>query len=168
VGSLYKIVAKSLANQLQRVVGKVVSETQTTFVKDRQILHGLLIANEAVDEARKMKKELLLFKVDFEKAYDSVDWNYLDAVMTRMEFPTLLRKWIKACAVTTYAHVLVNFSPTPEFPLKRGLCQGDPLSPFIFLIEVEGLNIMMKAVVDSNLFIGYKFGGHDRLSISHL
>jgi hypothetical protein len=73
VGSLYKILAKVLANRLRLVVGNVISETQTTFVKDRQILDGILIANEVVDEARKLNKELLLFKVDFEKAYDSVD-----------------------------------------------------------------------------------------------
>jgi len=85
-------VAKLLVNRLRLVVGKVVLESQTTFVKDRQILYGLLIANEAVDEARKIEKELLLFKVDFEKAYDSVDKNYLDAVMTRVAFSTLWRK----------------------------------------------------------------------------
>ena len=50
-------------------------------MRDRQILNGILIANEIVDEMSKYKKELLLFKVDFEKAYDSVDWGYLDAVM---------------------------------------------------------------------------------------
>ena len=54
-------------------------KTQTTFVHDRQIMDGLLIANEAVDEARKFKKELLSFKVDFEKAYDSINWIYLNA-----------------------------------------------------------------------------------------
>jgi len=73
VGSLYKILSKVLANRLRMVIGKVISDTQFAFVKDRQILDGILIANEVVDEARKMKKELLLFKVDFEKAYDSVD-----------------------------------------------------------------------------------------------
>jgi len=73
VGSLYKILAKVLANRLRVVLSSVVSETQSTFVKNRQILHGILIANEVVDEAHKLKKELLLFKVDFEKAYDSVD-----------------------------------------------------------------------------------------------
>jgi hypothetical protein len=93
VGSLHKSVAKLLANRLQLVVGKVVSsETQTAFVKGRQILDGLLIANEVVDEVRKCNKELLLFKVDFEKAYDSIDWDYLDAFMMRMAFPTLWRK----------------------------------------------------------------------------
>ncbi|KAK2356846.1 DNA-(apurinic or apyrimidinic site) endonuclease [Trifolium repens] len=73
VGSLYKILAKVLANKLRLVIGNVVSEAHTTFVKSRRILDGVLIANEVVDEARRSKKELLLFKVDFEKAYDSVD-----------------------------------------------------------------------------------------------
>ncbi|MCI21997.1 cysteine-rich receptor-like protein kinase [Trifolium medium] len=74
VGSLYKILAKVLANRVHLVIGSVIFETQTAFVKDRQILDGILIANEVVDEARRFNKELMLFKVDFEKAYDSVDW----------------------------------------------------------------------------------------------
>jgi hypothetical protein len=55
------------------LIGKVISETQSTFVKDRHILDGILIANEVVDDAKKRKKETLMFKVDFEKAYDSVE-----------------------------------------------------------------------------------------------
>jgi hypothetical protein len=97
VGSLYKILAKVLANRLKMVIGTVVSDTQTTFVNNRQILDGILIANEVVDEARKAKKELMLFKVDFEKAYVSVDWGYLDAVVHKMAFPVFWRKWIKEC-----------------------------------------------------------------------
>ncbi|GAU33774.1 hypothetical protein TSUD_393360 [Trifolium subterraneum] len=146
VGSLYKILAKVLANRLRTVIGRVISESQTAFVKDRQILDGILIANEAVDEARKSKKELLLFKVDFEKAYDSVDWGYLDAVMGRMSFPVLWRKWIKECVCTATASVLVNGSPTDEFPLERGLRQGDPLSPLLFLVAAEGLHVLMQAM----------------------
>jgi len=168
VGSLYKILAKLLANRLRRVVGKEVSESQTTFVQDRQIMDGLLIANEAVDEARKFKKELLLFKVDFEKAYDSIDRIYFDAVMSCMGFPTLWRKWMKECIGTASASVLLNGSLTTEFPLKRGLREGDPLSPFLFLLATEGLNVLMKAVVDSHLFTGYKFGAQRGSSVSHL
>lgn len=86
VGSLYKILAKILANRLRQVIGSVVSEVQPAFVKNRQILDEILIANEVVDEARKSKKDLMLFKVDFEKGYDSVDWGYLDEVMGSMFF----------------------------------------------------------------------------------
>ena len=152
VGSLYKILAKVLANRLKIVMGKVVSDTQTTFVKNRQILDGILIANEVVDKARKEKKELMLFKVDFEKAYNSVDWGYLDTVMKKMAFPLLWRKWIKECVSTATASILVNGSPTEEFPMQRGLHQRDPLSPFLFLPAAEGLNVMMSSVVRNNLF----------------
>jgi hypothetical protein len=89
VVSLYKFLAKVLANRLRLVIGSVISESQTTFMRDRQILDGILIANEIVDEAPKSKKELMLFKVDFDKAYVSVDWGYLDDVMGKMSFPTL-------------------------------------------------------------------------------
>ncbi|CAJ2644440.1 unnamed protein product [Trifolium pratense] len=168
VGSLYKILAKVLANRLRQVIGSVISESQTAFVKNRQILDGILIANEVVDEARKFKKDLLLFKVDFEKAYDSVDWGYLDAVMGRMAFPNLWRKWIRECVCTATASVLVNGSPTDEFSLRRGLRQGDPLSPFLFLLAAEGLNVLMEAMVARNLFTGYSIGGQGSVSVSHL
>jgi hypothetical protein len=148
VGSLYKIFAKVLANRLKMVIESVIFESQTTFVTDRQILDGILIVNEVVDETRKSNKELLLFKVDFEKAYDSVDWGYLDAVMGRISFPTLWRKWIRECVCTASALVLVNGSPTYEFPLERGLRQGDSLSP--------------------SIFTGYTIGTQDPISVSHL
>jgi hypothetical protein len=168
VGSLYKILAKVLANRLRMVIGSVISESQTAFVKDRQILDGILIANEVVDEARKTKKELLLFKVDFEKAYDSVDWGYLDAVMGKMAFPPLWRKWMRECICTATASVLVNGSPTEEFPFQRGLRQGDPLSPFLFLVVAEGLNVMMSTMVERDQFVGYSVGEQDSMVVLHL
>jgi hypothetical protein len=78
---MYKILAKLLANKLHLVIGSVIFETQSMFVKDRQILDAILIMSEVVDDARKSKKELLLFKVHFEKAYDFMDSGYLDVVM---------------------------------------------------------------------------------------
>ncbi|GAU37415.1 hypothetical protein TSUD_361200 [Trifolium subterraneum] len=155
VGTLYKILAKVLANRLRMVLGSVISESQSEFVKGRQILDGILIVNEVVDEAGRVKKDLMLFKVDFEKAYDSVDWGYLDSVMGKMGFPTLWRKWIRECVCTATASVLVNGSPTEEFPFERGLRQGDPLSHFLFLLAAEGLHVLMEALVERNLFTGW-------------
>ena len=141
MGSLYKILAKSLANRLRLVISSVVSELQSTLVKNRQILDGILIANEVVDEAHKCKKELMLFKVDFEKAYDSVNWGYLYSIMERMPFPIMWRKWIRERVGTTTTSALVNGSHTKEFSLHRGLLQGDHLSPILFLLMAVGLNI---------------------------
>lgn len=168
VGSMYKILAKVLANRIRLVIGSVISDAQSAFVKGRQILDGILIANEVVDDASKRKKELLLFKVDFEKAYDSIDWSFLEEVMVKMGFPILWRKWIKECVGTATASVLVNGSLTNEFSLGRGLRQGDPLSPFLFLLVAEGFNVLMEAMVARRLFHGYCVGSHDPLMVSHL
>ena len=109
---MYKILSKVLANRLRFIMGSVISDSQSAFIKGRQILDGILMANEEVDKARKCNKELLLFKVDFENANDSIDWGYLDEVMKLMGFPTIWRKWIKECVGTALASVLVKGSPT--------------------------------------------------------
>ena len=88
--------------------------------------------------------------------------------MKKMNFPTLWRKWIMECVSTTSTSDLVNGSPTDKFKFERGLRQGDPLSPFLFLIAVEGLNLMMKALVVAGLFSGYKVGANNQVSITHL
>ena len=168
VSSLYKILAKVLANRLRGVIGYVISDSQSVFIKGRQILDGILVANEIVDEARRSKKELILFKVDFEKAYDSIDFDYLDEVMKKMGFPTLWRKWINECIRTATASVLVNGSPTDEFPLGRGLRQGDPLWPFLFLLAAEGFHLLMASLEVHDLFAGYPVGRSDTTVVSHL
>jgi len=85
-----------------------------------------------------------------------------------MGFPTLWRKWIKECIGTTSASVLVNGSPTDEFYLERGLKQGDPLSPFLFLLAAEGFNVLMESLLLHNIFAGYKVGASDPEVVSHL
>lgn len=120
------------------------------------------------DEDRYRNKELLLFIVDFEKAYDLVDLHYLDMVMANMNFPRLWRKWIFECVGTTTTLVLVNGSPTKEFPIARGLHQGDPLSPFLFLLAAKGFNVLMNVVVDANRFTGYGVGRVGEVHLTHL
>jgi len=168
VGNMYKILEKVLANRLMSVIGSVISDSQSAFIKGRRILGGILVANEIVDEARKRRKEFLLFKVDFEKAYDSIDSGYLDEVMRKMDFPTLWRKWIKECIGTAADSILVNGSLTEEFSLDMGLRQGDPLSPFLFLLAVEGSHVLMKTMSLNHLFNGYSVGSSNPVVVSHL
>lgn len=157
IGCIYKLISKVIANRFKKVIGPVISESQSAFISDRQILDVILLTNEIVDEARRKKKEVLLFKVDFEKAYDSVDWKFLYILMTNMGFHENWRKWIAECLKTFTVSVLINGSPTNEFRMERGLRQGDYISPFLFLTVVEGFNILMKKAVNGGKFGGYKF-----------
>jgi len=168
VRCMYKVQAKVLANRLRGVLGSVISNSQSAFVKGKQILDGILIVNEAVDEARRFNKELLMFKVDLEKAYGSLDLNYLDSMMSNMNFPTLWRKWISECVGTATTSILVNGCPTDEFKIERGLRQGDPLSPFLFLIVAEGFNILMQALVEAQLYKGYGVDRVGEVRLTHL
>ena len=94
VTGVYKILAKVLANRLKEVLGDTISTTQGAFVKDRQILDVVLVANEAVEEYQSKKKNGLVCKVDFEKAYDHIRWSFLDKVLEMKGFGKRWRKWI--------------------------------------------------------------------------
>ncbi|GJS89195.1 RNA-directed DNA polymerase, eukaryota [Tanacetum coccineum] len=137
------------------------------FVKGCQILDGLMLVNEVLAWYKKKKKRAMVLKIDFEKAYDSLSWEFLDRMMEFMHFPIQWRKWIRASLHSARASILINGSPTVEFRLQRGLRQGDPLSHFLFIIAMEGLHVAMEDAIASNFFQGLKIG-NDELSISHL
>ncbi|KAL4559868.1 hypothetical protein LXL04_032014 [Taraxacum kok-saghyz] len=167
IGIQYKIVAKVLAIRLAAVVDSVVGMEQTTFIKGRQILDGPLMVNELVQWFKKRKKKMMLLKIDFEKAYDSLSWEFLDRVMGVMAFLTPWRAWIKTCLNSSRSSVLINGSPTKEFCLHRGLRQGDPLSHFLFILVLEGLHVAMEDATDAGLFFSLRVGAAN-LKLSHL
>ena len=144
IGCMYKVIAKLLENRLRSVLSGIIDERQLTFIKGRHILHGILILNEVVEEALKRKKPVMVFKVDFEKAYDSVSWSFLDYMLIRLGFCLKWRKWIATYLQSATISILVNGSPTKEFALTRGLRQGDPLAPLVFNIVGEGITGMMR------------------------
>ncbi|CAJ2651715.1 unnamed protein product [Trifolium pratense] len=156
IGSLYKILSKILANRLKRVLGKLISKCQSAFLPQRQILDGVVVLNEVMDLAKRSKDSCMLFKVDFERAYDTVSWGFLERMMIKMGFSEGWLNWMRACIFQSSMSVLVNGSPTEDFIIGRGLRQGDPLSPFLFLIVAEGLAGMMKKAVSIGKFKGFK------------
>ncbi|GJR96709.1 RNA-directed DNA polymerase, eukaryota, reverse transcriptase zinc-binding domain protein [Tanacetum coccineum] len=109
----------------------------------------------------------LIPKVDFEKAFDSVSWKYLYFFLLNLGFGSKWRSWIRACLSSSRASVLVNGSPTLEFSIKRALKQGCPLSPFLFILIMEGLHKALFTAVSSGLIRGVKFDSPE-VTISHL
>ncbi|GJZ22014.1 RNA-directed DNA polymerase, eukaryota, reverse transcriptase zinc-binding domain protein [Tanacetum coccineum] len=97
IGSVYKIIAKILAKRLCLVLPYLISDVQSAFVANRQILDGPFILNELLSWCKFKKLNGMIFKVDFEKAFDSVKWDYLDETLKAFGFGLKWRNWISSC-----------------------------------------------------------------------
>nr|GEV25673.1 RNA-directed DNA polymerase, eukaryota, reverse transcriptase zinc-binding domain protein [Tanacetum cinerariifolium] len=127
IGSLYKIIAKILANRLVVVLGDILNEVQSAFVANRQILDGPFILNELFQWCKSKKKHSFILR-----------WC----------------GWIQDCLRSSWGSMIVNGSPTEEFQFFKGLKHGDPLSPFLFILIMESLYISFQRVMDASLFKG--------------
>jgi hypothetical protein len=118
----------------------------------------VLAINELIDLAKKRRDKCFFLKVDFEKAYDSVSWSYLEYMLRRMnfEFEDKWISWMSTCFRSNSISVLVNGSLTDKFMAQRGLRHGDPLVPFLFLIAAEGLAGLARNATDIGLLRGVK------------
>nr|GEW43437.1 RNA-directed DNA polymerase, eukaryota [Tanacetum cinerariifolium] len=108
----------------------------------------------------------LIFKVDFEKAFDSVRWDFLDDVLRKFGFGNKWCEWIQNCLMSSRGSILINGSPTEEFQFFKGLKQGDPLSPFLFILVMECLLISFQKVVDAGMFTGISL--NQSVILSHM
>ncbi|GKA11851.1 reverse transcriptase domain-containing protein [Tanacetum coccineum] len=118
----------------------------------------------SVSMVQEKKKQTLIFKVDFEKAYDSVRWDFLDDVLSKFGFGDKWRKWIQCCLHSSRGSIIINGSPTEEFQFGKGLKQGDLLSPFLFILIMESFHLSVQRVVDEGMFHGINLGGVVNLS----
>ncbi|GKA51151.1 transposase, MuDR [Tanacetum coccineum] len=108
----------------------------------------------------------MVFKVDFEKAFDSIRWDYLQDILKMFGFGDIWCGWINSCLNSAMGSVLVNGSPTTEFQFHKGLKQRDPLSPFLFILIMESLHLSLSKVKDACLFSGIPIDSS--LTISHI
>ncbi|GJZ69240.1 reverse transcriptase domain-containing protein [Tanacetum coccineum] len=151
---VYKVISKILGSRLAKVIGSIIGLDQSTFTKGSQILDGCLIANEIVHMAKLEDQRMFLFKVDFGKAFDSVNWNFLLDIMRKMGFGLKWRKWISSCLSLASILVLINGSHSNNFFIERDLRQREPLSPFSFILVVEALQVTILNACDRGIFKG--------------
>jgi len=161
LGSVYKILAKVLASRLRKVVG----HSQHAFIPGRQILDAVLIANECIDSWIKSGNPGILYK-----AYDHVSWSFLLEILQKMRFPSKRRKWISFCISTVRFSVLLNGEPAGFFSSSRGLRQGDPLSPLLFILVMKALSKLVIKAVEEGFLDGVQISNSRSkgILISHL
>ncbi|XP_010451584.1 PREDICTED: uncharacterized protein LOC104733725 [Camelina sativa] len=166
----YKIISKVLCFRLRRVLPLLVSETQSAFVSGRLITDNILVAQEmfhGLNTNRRCKSEFLAFKTDMSKAYDRVEWDFLEAVLVKFGFAQKWISWIMWCVSSVTYQVLMNGQPRGSIIPQRGLRQGDPLSPYLFILCTEVLIANIKKAERDKKLTGISIA-RDSPSVSHL
>jgi hypothetical protein len=150
---VYKVIAKCMVNRLRPILGEIVSINQSAFVPGHLITDNALVAFEClhfIESNTNLNKDFCAYKLDLSKAYDMVDWDFLKKVMQRMGFSHRWVNWIMACVTSVRYQVKFNGNLLDSFSPSRGLRQGDPLSPFLFLFVADGLSTLLHNEVNAN------------------
>lgn len=163
INTIYKAISKLIVNRLRLILQREISPLQNAFTKDRSIHDNLLIAQEALNTFQKSynKTGWCPIKLDIKKAYDRIKWDYLWVVLKSFGFLEIWIQWIKECVTNVSYSLKMNGETSPWFWPSRGLLQGDPLSPYLFIICMEVL-IRKPTVQSQNRNSSIKFKIHLR------
>ncbi len=155
---LSKIMSKVLATRLQKCLHLLINPHQAAFVKGRSILDNFLCAQFLVHHLHATKTEAAVLKIDFERAFDHINWAFVKETLAARGFGAFWIGWIDILLKSASAVVILNGTPGNSFNCERGLRQGDPLSPLLFILCVDVLYRMLQAAVTSDLLPGVGVG----------
>lgn len=149
----YKIITKAIVNQIKPVLPLITSNTQTSFFPGRQITDNIVIVKEVIHTMKRKQglKGYMAIKIDFEKAYDRLKWDFILDTLNEMNFPKLMIEVIMQCVTSPSMRLLWNGEQTDPFTPSPVIRQGDPLSPYLFVLCMERLNqIIEEAVIQGH------------------
>lgn len=166
---LLKIISKVLVRRIRPYLDKFISPFQSSIIPNRGTADNAIIAQEVVHQMHKKKgkKGFLLFKIDLEKAYDRVDWNFLRLTLDDFGFPNQTINLIMSCITSSSLTIKWNSEKLEPFSPNRGIRQGDPMSPYLFVLCMEKLVLLIQEKVQDKKWLPVKIA-KDSPVISHL
>jgi hypothetical protein len=156
---IYKIIAKSLVDHLKPYLSNFINNSQAAFIKNRHISSNIIITQEIIHSfhLRTWKPQALL-KIDLAKAFNRLEWNFIDAALRRLGLQNHFIALIHACISTSSFSILVNGEPIDYFAPHHGIRQGCPLSPYLFVIAINKLSITLQHELHNANLIGVTLG----------
>lgn len=149
IHAIQRIFSKVMANRIKESIADLVQPAQTGFVRDRQITEGFLYAQQVLHNAEQQNIPMAIFKADIHKAFDTVGWEFIIEIMRQLGFPTNWIVWIQKAVLQGTSQVIINGLLGKKITLRRGVRQGDPISPILFIIAIDFLNRWFSKLVQS-------------------
>ena len=149
----YKIASKAIANRIKIVLPELISEDQSGFIKNRCISDNIRTLDSAIKYAENKGLPGLLLFLDFEKAFDTLEWSFINQTLRHFGFGPSLLNWVELFYCNTESCILNNGWASNFFELSRGVRQGCPLSPYLFILSVE---ILAEAIRNKKEIKGIK------------
>ncbi|CAM8982614.1 unnamed protein product [Rhodiola kirilowii] len=165
-----KIITKAIANRLKIILPSIISQNQSAFIQGRLITDNILVAHEIshfIQSRSRQKTGYLSLKLDLSKAYDRVEWKFLEKLMQKMGFAEEWIKKVMLCISTVTYKIRINENITEIVRPERGLRQGDPISPYLFLLCAEWLTYKVNNYQRLGLVEGIKIS-REAPVVSHL
>ena len=151
--TIYKCISKIITNRIKEGLKGLVSLNQSAFVPDRKISDNILLTQELMHNYhRNVGPPRCAFKIDIQKAYDTVDWGFLRRILVGFGFHPIMINWIMTCVTSTSFSLSINGNIHGFFKGKRGLRQGDPMSPYLFTLVMEVLTLLLQDASASSEF----------------
>ena len=164
--SLYKLLSRILVQRLKPYMAEIINPCQAGFVLGRRTSDNIILVQEVIHTLRyrKGRTGYVAIKLDLEKAYDRLEWSFIQDTLVFFQFPPNLITLIMNMISSTWFHILWNGMPLPEIVPTRGVRQGDPLSPYLFILCLERLSLKLEEAVRDKLLHPISFRGQVRLS----
>ena len=161
----YKIMAAVLANRLHKVLPKLIHDNQVGYIKNRMSGFNIRLTQDVFDYMKKCNLEGALMLVDFRKAFDTVEFDFIEHCLRKFDFDEDFRCWVKLMYEKVESSVLINGWRTKRFQISRGIRQGCPLSAMLFILAVE---ILAERIRKNDKIKGVLFGNNDRKELKIL